>query len=149
VATRVTNLREFRAEVTKFATTVPGQSLLLQKKIAFDLLTKIVLRTPVGNPTLWQRPPPPGYVGGRARANWQVSITEPGRSKPKKVDPAGSETITKGLAQISNAQPFGVIWLYNNLPYIVPLEYGWSSQAPGGMVRLSLAEINAQFPGTP
>jgi hypothetical protein len=29
----------------------------------------------------------------------------------------------------------------NNLPYAVPLEYGHSKQAPGGMVRITLARF--------
>ena len=32
-------------------------------------------------------------------------------------------------------------YLVNNLPYAVPLEYGHSSQAPAGMVRVTIAEF--------
>jgi nitroimidazol reductase NimA-like FMN-containing flavoprotein (pyridoxamine 5'-phosphate oxidase superfamily) len=32
-------------------------------------------------------------------------------------------------------------YLVNNLPYAVPLEYGHSKQAPGGMVRITLARF--------
>jgi hypothetical protein len=35
----------------------------------------------------------------------------------------------------------GTIWLMNNLPYAQPLEYGHSSQAPAGMVRISVIEV--------
>lgn len=147
---QVTNLGQFTKEVSDFAFAVPGKGLELQKKIAFDLLTKIVMRTPVGNPSLWKNPKraPKGYVGGRARANWQVNVVSPDASRrvgTAKRDAAGSDTIISGLARISSARPGGVIWLYNNLPYIVRLEYGWSTQAPGGMLRLSLSEIEAQF----
>jgi hypothetical protein len=32
-------------------------------------------------------------------------------------------------------------YITNNLPYAERLEYGWSGQAPSGMIRLSLAEF--------
>jgi len=37
-------------------------------------------------------------------------------------------------------------WIYNNVEYIVPLEYGHSKQAPQGMVRLSIADIVNAWP---
>jgi hypothetical protein len=33
------------------------------------------------------------------------------------------------------------IYIVNNLPYAIPLEYGHSSQAPQGMVRLAAIEF--------
>ncbi|VEB42983.1 Uncharacterised protein [Chromobacterium violaceum] len=36
-------------------------------------------------------------------------------------------------------------WLVNPMPYAVKLEYGWSKQAPAGMVRLTLAEISSHY----
>jgi len=35
----------------------------------------------------------------------------------------------------------GAIYMCNNLPYAVPLEYGHSQQAPKGMVRITAAEM--------
>lgn len=142
---RVENLEEFSLDLTKFyAKTVPANHLALQKKIALDLLRKIVLRNPVGNPDLWQRPPPKGYVGGRSRANWQVELNVTNENEVEAVDPSGAATITAGTAKILGVgKPYGTIWLFNNVPYIIELEYGWSTQAPNGMVRLSIAEIEA------
>jgi hypothetical protein len=40
-----------------------------------------------------------------------------------------------------------VWWIYNNLPYAIALEYGHSRQAPNGMVRIALAEIEAEVSG--
>ncbi len=37
--------------------------------------------------------------------------------------------------------------IYNNVEYIVPLEYGHSKQAPQGMVRVSIADIVNAWPG--
>jgi hypothetical protein len=36
-------------------------------------------------------------------------------------------------------------YLTNNLPYIERLEYGWSKQAPGGMVRKNMQNFNRLF----
>ncbi len=36
--------------------------------------------------------------------------------------------------------------IYNNVEYIVPLEYGHSKQAPQGMVRVSIADIVNAWP---
>jgi hypothetical protein len=147
VVAQVTNLEEFSRELKVFDNLVPELALRLQKKIAFDMLTKIVQRTPVGNPDLWKtKYPPKGYVGGRARANWQVDLLDPDESSQVEgEDKSGASTIATGASAIGRAQFGNVIWLYNNLPYIVRLEYGWSQQAPGGMVRLSVAEIEAAF----
>lgn len=126
---------------------VPDAHLALQKKIAFDLLGRIIDKNPVGNPSNWKgyppRKPPAGYVGGRSRSNWQVSITTPGLSSVVGIDKTGSTAETAGLAAMTGAKPYGTIWIYNNVTYIRRLEEGWSKQARTGMVAVSLAEIEA------
>lgn len=145
----VKNLDQFKLELDNFfSRTVPAQHTLLMKKIALDLLKKIVLRTPVGNPDLWKNPDahPPGYVGGRARANWQVALDVlPSDSETlATVDANGNLAITDGTNKLLNLnKPYGVVWIFNNLPYIVRLENGWSGQAPQGMLRLSIQEVEA------
>lgn len=146
-AVQIKNLAEFRRELKAFTTAIPEQVLLLQKKVALDLLTRIVQRNPVGNPDLWQNPDgaPPGYVGGRSRANWQVAVgpAAPDAEVNSKADEG--TIIAEGIAAMNAARPFETIWVYNNVPYIVRLEFGWSSQAPEGMVRLSVAEVESAF----
>lgn len=99
------------------------------QKIAMQCLRGIVLRTPVDT--------------GRARSNWHVSIGAPdiGESEPDSVE----ATISAGTGVISGANPFGVIYISNGLPYIQALEFGHSKQAPAGMVRLTLDQVAAQF----
>ena len=145
---RIENLESFSLDLQKFAeVVVPEQHLAFQKKIALDLLADIVFRTPVGNPDLWKVPiAPPGYVGGRARGNWQVGLNETNEEEFDDEDPSGGSTIADGSQTILSAMPFGVIWLFNNVPYIGRLENGWSSQAPNGMVRLALASVEALIP---
>jgi hypothetical protein len=107
-----------------------------------DLSRRIVLRTPVGNPSLWQGPPPPGYTGGQARGNWQASIGSPSSGTTTAIDKTGTPTITSIAGETQNA-PGNVWYLTNNLPYISILEHdGWSTQAKEGMVRISLRELD-------
>ena len=107
-----------------------------------DLSRRIVLRTPVGNPSLWQGPPPPGYTGGQARGNWQASISSPNTGTTATIDKSGSATLASINGKTQNA-PGNVWYLTNNLPYISILEHdGWSTQAKEGMVRISLRELD-------
>lgn len=75
-----------------------------------------------------------GYVGGRFRANWNVSVGTPDESTTDSTDKSRS------MAEVLKTQtlPIGkVTYLTNALPYAVPLEHGHSTQAPSGMVRLA------------
>jgi hypothetical protein len=137
---------------------VPEQHVRLQKKIAIDLFSAIIEKNPVGNPSLWAEsslPAPKGYVGGRSRANWQISITPPpdgdgtddvdeGAVTGAPVDPS---QLADGLGAMASAEFGGTIWIFNNVVYIKRLEDGWSQQAPAGMVAISLAEFEAGLGG--
>jgi len=102
---------------------------------AVGVSSAIIQRTPVGNPSLWESKAPPGYVGGRARANWLPSIGQPETSA---ID-STSDSTTR-ITAIKDKIPGNVFYLTNNVPYIERLEYGWSKQAPKGMVRVSIRE---------
>ena len=133
--------------------TVPEAHLALQKKIAIDLFKKIIQKNPVGNPSLWAEsslPPPPGYVGGRSRGNWQISVQTPGNDTKETFDtavvtgaPAGGLQIAEGFGNMARAKFGQTIWIYNNVRYIKRLEEGHSTQASAGMVAVSIAEIQA------
>ena len=45
------------------------------------------------------------------------------------------------MAEIQRTGAGGVTYLSNSLPYAVPLENGWSKQAPQGMVKLTAQEF--------
>jgi hypothetical protein len=75
-----------------------------------ELFKRIQERTPIGNPNLWKWPAPKDYVPGTLRASWEL-------------------TEEVNLYRIVNAQP-----------YAQRVEYGWSTQAPAGMLRISLLE---------
>jgi hypothetical protein len=108
-----------------------------------DLSRKVIKRTPVGDPTYWQSPPPKGYIGGTARGNWFASLGAPITAPNKNArDENGSSTLSAAI-KVAQQAPGNVFYLTNNVPYIMRLEYGgWSRQAPAGMVRVSMAEID-------
>jgi len=81
------------------------------------------------------------YVGGRFRGNWQFSIDTPAEGVLDRVDPAGGVTLAQIKLQVGQLTAGQTAYLVNNLPYGVPLEYGHSTQAPNGMVRVTLARF--------
>lgn len=79
-----------------------------------------------------------GYVGGRFRGNWQVSFDTPKSGTLERIDPKGAATTNEGSAIIYGfTAEVGTIWMMNNVVYGQALEYGHSTQAPAGMVRIS------------
>lgn len=81
--------------------------------ITRDLANRIRELTPIGNPALWTSAPTPGYTPGTLRASWTHSY---------------NKTAKEGT-------------IYNPMPYAYRVEYGWSKQAPNGMVRIAIKEF--------
>ncbi|MFJ2362463.1 hypothetical protein ACIPIN_01885 [Pseudomonas sp. NPDC087697] len=82
-----------------------------------------------------------GYVGGRFRGNWQFSIDTPAEGVLDQIDPSGNVTIAVLRAQVQALTIGQTAYIVNNLAYGIPLEYGHSKQAPGGMVRVTLTRF--------
>lgn len=89
------------------------------RTIAIQLLNEITMRMPVDT--------------GRARANTIVSIGAPVYQVLESYDKSGGSTIMNGASRLSGLEPYTVVYLQNNLPYIERLEDGHSKQAPVGM----------------
>ena len=115
-----------------------------QKKHASVLIS---FKTKNGNVTFSQRGwAAKNYTGGRFRGNWQVTFDRPAVGAIDRVDKAGTATLAAGrevLAHYDSGE-YGSIWFTNNVPYAQRLEYGWSKQAPAGIVRVVAAEINSK-----
>jgi hypothetical protein len=137
----------FSEDIKRFEVNTKGKIDLTARKVALELFRKVVMATPVGNPTLWKSAPPPGYVGGRARGNWQANIGPQSTAVATDTkDKDGNSTMNGILGSMASWKPSdinaGTIWIGNALPYIIRLEYdSWSTQAPSGMVRVALSEI--------
>lgn len=137
----------FAVSISKWREKAVANADQVLRAVCIGLLNNVVVRSPVGNPELWSGDkygfirPPPGYVGGRFRANWQVSVGEPSTETVDAVDPSGQVSIMAGQVTLNGVECGPPIYIVNNLPYAIPLEYGHSSQAPQGMVRLAAIEF--------
>lgn len=80
---------------------------------------------------------------GRFRSNWHVTFDIPDSVTFETVDRSGAATIAQVTAAMSDFELGQVAFFINNLPYAIPLEYGHSKQAPGGMVRIETARFQA------
>lgn len=96
------------------------------RAIALDLFSRIMVRSPVDT--------------GRFRGNWQIDIASPALQMLERFDPAGQSTIMEEASKLIAFKIGTTIHIRNNVPYSVRLEYGHSSQAPNGMVRVTIAE---------
>jgi hypothetical protein len=96
------------------------------RRATFQVFDAVQLRSPVDT--------------GRFRGNWQFGRDE---------IPGGSLEGSDVGGQLAHAQALralvtplgGVTYFVNNLPYARRLEYGYSKQAPGGMVRIAALEF--------
>lgn len=82
-----------------------------------------------------------GYVGGRFRGNWQFTIGIPASGELDRIDPSGAETLAALTAQVASLTAGQTAYIVNNLPYATSLEYGHSTQAPAGMIRVTVARF--------
>jgi len=115
-----TNASDFAAEMRRLGDFVDLNYEAIVSKTVIDLFRAIIRRTPVDT--------------GRARANWFLGYDPD--------DAIGEHDWTDAIEFGYDPNKGVTIWIYNNLEYIIPLEEGWSDQAPQGMVSRSLIEFN-------
>ena len=146
------SVAEFNADLEKFAQSIEGSVRTVRRRVAHDLFARINEKTPIGNVDAWKplasgkkREPPPGYVGGRLLASWNMTDGQPS----DEVQPAGQSSYpSKGKNTAAFSKPYDTTWITNNIPYGEAVEFGHSKQAPAGMVRLSLSEVEARLMST-
>lgn len=131
----------FALDVSRFVAKAKVAPTQVVRKVSLDMLAKVVLRTPVGNPDNWANPAPPGYVGGRLRANWNTSI---GRADLQTSTETANTAVSRGESRLRRFDGTQDIYIMNSLPYVRRIEYeGWSNQAKAGMVRVTVAEFQS------
>src|SRR5712672_706393 len=133
--------KDFALNLSKFVAKAKGNADAAVRKIVLDIGTRIIMRSPVGDASYWKSPPPKGYTGGHFRANWQYGAGVIPGGVLAGVDAHGGPTIGKIAAKIPFVATGMVHYLTNNLPYAQRLEYGWSRQAPHGMVGVTMVEF--------
>ena len=97
----------------------------------FRLAGRIIKRSPVDT--------------GRFRNNWNALTNSINTATTNSTDSSGASSISEARTTIENLQIGATFYLTNNLPYARRLEYGWSDQAPSGMLRRSVAELQARM----
>lgn len=155
-------LGTFSAAVNAFAAKTPKQVNQIVRRAVLELFSRIVYRTPVDtgrarggwqagfNPTMSS---PIRTRGGSRGIKYQtphgplkVKVPTMSRFIGGEVDKKGGKTVARasGFINTINADRDGVIaYIWNNVHYIIYLEYGHSQQAPTGMVRVTLAAWTA------
>lgn len=131
----------FALDLSKFAAAAKGRMGDVVRKTVIDIGSRVVMRSPVGDATLWQSPPPPGYAGGRFRANWQYGFGAMPTGELPDIDKTGAASNIRIRAGVTAAPTAGIHYIANTLPYARRLEDGWSKQAPAGMVGLTVVEF--------
>ncbi|MEV4909069.1 hypothetical protein AB0N46_31025 [Streptomyces albidoflavus] len=84
---------------------------------------------------------PSGYVGGRFRGNWMFNIGSPDSTTTEEVDPNGAKSTARIVAGAIEFKAGDTCYITNSLGYAIPLEFGHSTQAPSGMVRVTVARF--------
>lgn len=132
----------FSLDIRKFAEKAKANTDDVIAGTCLDLSRRVILRTPVDS--------------GQARFNWQASIGSPASGKLDGDDRTGSGAISKAASVTVNASG-SIFFLTNNMPYINKLEFGgypspspsgktsggYSTQAPAGMVRVTIREFQS------
>ena len=153
---------EFRLNVSAFVKKAKLAPNLVLRKIALDLFTAVVKRTPVDT--------------GMLRGNWQVGLGSMPSGTVTNADKGGNRVLQEIESKAAKAEWGTSIYLVNNLPYASVVEYGaypnpvkrgtyvragqtkygvsgpawvkrtkggFSLQAPAGMVRVSVVELQS------
>lgn len=97
---------------------------IVVRKTALELQSSMVEMSPVDT--------------GRFKANWQCGVGAVNTATDSGEDKTGAAAIGRTQAALGSWKVGQTIMISNSLPYARRLEYGWSNQASGGMVRLTV-----------
>jgi hypothetical protein len=125
----VTVSNQFTLDIQRFVDKAKGNLDLVVRKVALDLFRRVIQKSPVDT--------------GRFKGHWQVAIGSVPAGTLVVNDKAGTATMARVTAATLQLVAGQTITLVNNLSYARRLEYGYSKQAPGGMVRITVQEFGA------
>jgi hypothetical protein len=91
--------------------------------------SRIIKRTPVKDGTL--------------RGNWQASIGQPVQATIDRMDKNGAASVSDVAREGQRLNIGAVFYMTNNLPYAAAIEFGSSTQALQGMMRIEVLETAA------
>lgn len=85
---------------------------------------------------------------GYARGNWKLALDNIGTATcSDTVDPCGDRTIAAMDEELASFQMGQRIYIFNSVPYIFMLEYGYSQQSPDGILVVIEREISKRIDG--
>lgn len=131
-------MSRFTLDLQRFAEKCAERADDAVGNIVVRIAAELDKRSPVGDATYWKNPPPAGYIGGHFRANWQLGVGAMPMGEVPGVDRTGEKTQGRIMAEIPEQAAGKVYYIANNAPYAQRLEYGWSRQAPQGLVGLTV-----------
>lgn len=131
-------MASFALDLQRFADKAKARADDLVANVVIRIASDIDKASPVGDAVYWKSPPPKGYIGGHFRANWQLGVGVRPKNEIPGVDPTGGKAQGRIMAEIPTEAAGKIYWLANNAPYAQRLEYGWSRQAPQGIVGLTV-----------
>jgi len=156
---------EFNKAMKKFIRKSNLSTEVVIRKIAFDLLAMILTGLPTaarkkkGNMTGGFTIPDTSAITGRhpvltgrARAGWYASVKGLGANFnfDSNIDRGNNDVATgkrEGYFNNNLKSPWNKwVELINAVSYIIFLEYGFSQQAPAGMLRVSMRKMRGELP---
>ena len=117
-------MSKFTMDVQAFIAKAKKNPETVMRSVSLKLFSAIIKASPVDT--------------GRFRGNWQTTGVTPATGLVAGVDPTGNKAVNSAATFITNAPGWDTFTLTNNLPYAERLEYGWSKQAPTGIVRVNV-----------
>ncbi len=119
----------FSVDLLKYAQKTKASMGEAKQAVVMSLFSAVIKSTPVDE--------------GRAKANWFITENTPSSEMDTRTD----KSRLGNLGMHSQRELEGVTGNFtldimtNNLPYIIPLERGHSTQAPVGMVALNVMKL--------
>lgn len=117
----------FALDVSKFVEKAKKNPETVMRQVSIKLFSAIIKASPVDT--------------GRFRMNWMASGGTPASGTTDDTDKSGNTATGNATSFVRKAADWKEFTLTNNLPYAQRLEYGWSQQAPQGMVRTNVSRF--------
>lgn len=118
----------FTLDIKNFVEKAKKNPETVARQVSFKLFSAVIKASPVDT--------------GRFRMNWQTAGAVAPSGIIDGTDKGGAAAIGDAASYIFAASDWNEFTLTNNLPYAERLEYGWSNQAPQGMVRVNVARFD-------
>lgn len=120
-------MTDFERSIDNFIKKAKQNPEKVVRQVTVKLYTAIIMSSPVDT--------------GRFRMNWQATYKDPATAELIANDPSGRRAVANMTNFVMTYPEWDDFRLTNPLPYAERLEYGYSRQAPQGMVRVNVARF--------